>query len=202
MKTEKRNIKKMALAVILLIILSVGIYTGVFFVQTVSDDSLLENMIAESKTKATEFEGGVSVNDSGKTVGITFVADNDSEISEMYLAEKTSWFGTEAFSRFELTEHYYTVDPLGIAYETLETESGKTKYAFLYTNNVNEISKVYVQMISKQNGSVYWEKAHFPAKKPFVQVIELKNERTEVQYFICYDIDGNVVFEKGIKADF
>lgn len=202
MKTEKRNVKKVVLAIILIIILSVGVYTGIYFIQTVSSGSLLENMVEDSKTKSTEFEGGVSVNDGGKTIGITFVADNDSKISEMYLAEKTSWFGTDMFDRFELTGHYYTVDPLGVAYETLETRSGNTKYAFLYTNNVNEISKVYVQMISKENGSVYWEKAHFPAMKPFVQVIELKNEKTEVQYFVCYDIDGNVVYERGIKADF
>ena len=120
----------------------------------------------------------------------------------MYFAENRYWFGSDVFGRFELTGHYYTVDPIGVAYETIKTENGKTKYAFIYTNNVKEISKVYVQMVSKQNGSVYWEKVHFPAQQPFTQVIELKNEKTEVQYIVCYDSDGNMVYEKGEKRDF
>ncbi len=200
MKTRAFGIKRTIFLLIVTVILITIIYTGVFFIKTISSNSLLDSMIEESKTKSTEFEGGVSIGDGGKTIGITFVADNNSEISEMYFATKQHWFGSDTFSRFELAGHYYTVEPIGIAYETVEADNGKTKYAFLYTNNANEISKVYIQMINGTN--IYWEKAHFPSAQPFVQVIELKNEKTEVQYFVCYDIDGNVVFEKGIKADF
>ncbi len=200
---KKKKILYSVIAILIVIILPVAVYSVIFFTGGESHNNILEEMSNSTVYENTDSVKIVQSNAFGSFARhhiyslYAVESPDNKDVSEMFLTESKGFFNKGAFERYNIIGHYTTNDPVGMEIVEGKNKNNETaKFLLVYSANPKGIAKIVVELKDSETQQTQTVDAlSVILSGAFASQVELDSPNMTVQHLICYDEHGEIVYE-------
>lgn len=192
-----KNKAVIPLAILAVVLLVFGIYTAVVFSTSDTLENVKSEFSQESVNGTSDFSQSSAIS-YPRWSYLTWVPSGNSDTPEMFLVHNQKYLLVTGFARFVTDEHFTGEKGEAVAFnKTILKDNRNSEFGayFVYSQNNLSVSEIKCEFKSPSTGAVQTETLSPSADMPFALGVELSEKDMELSKIICFDKDGNMVFE-------
>jgi len=196
---QKSHIKILLSAVILMAF-AFAIYTIIVFCRSKTLDDTKAYFARQSVNDQLSFAQSDSLSYPrwGYT---TWVPDSNADTPEMFLIHNQKYLLVTGFNRFVADAHFTDKkgQPVSLSKAVLKDNKGdEFGTYFVYSQNKLSICRIRCEFINSKTDSRQVTEKFPSAEMPFALFIPLDDIDASILSIVCYDANGNIVYEDGV----